>query len=85
VPGRWAHVRAPSAKELKATAVLALPIAEGSAKVRSGPPVDDDEDYALDTWAGVVPLRTERLAPEPDPRLREGIDMPDHVRTLAHE
>jgi uncharacterized protein len=48
VPGRWAHVRPPSAKELKATAVLALPIAEGSAKVRSGPPLDDDEDYALD-------------------------------------
>ena len=57
VPGRWADVRWPTAKELKATAVLALPIAEGSAKVRTGPPIDDDEDYALDAWAGVVPLR----------------------------
>src|SRR3954452_562694 len=62
VPGRWAHVRRPNRKELKATAVLRMPISEGSAKVRTGPPVDDDEDYALDTWAGVIPLR---LQPEP--------------------
>jgi uncharacterized protein len=56
-PGRWAEVRPPNAKELKATAVLRLPIDEGSAKVRTGPPVDDEEDYALPIWAGVVPLR----------------------------
>src|SRR3954447_8015365 len=72
VPGRWPHVRRPNGKELKATAVLALPITEGSAKVRSGPPSDDDEDYALDTWAGVVPLRLAPDAPLPDPQLREG-------------
>jgi nitroimidazol reductase NimA-like FMN-containing flavoprotein (pyridoxamine 5'-phosphate oxidase superfamily) len=79
VPGRWDDVRPPSRQELKATAVLALPIEEGSAKVRSGPPVDDYEDYALDAWAGVVPLRLERLAPEPDPRLRPGIPAPAYL------
>jgi nitroimidazol reductase NimA-like FMN-containing flavoprotein (pyridoxamine 5'-phosphate oxidase superfamily) len=83
IPGRWAHVRWPSPKELKATAVLALPIEEGSANIRSGPPVDDDEDYALDAWAGVVPLRTVPGAPEPDPRLRSGIEIPGHVRSLT--
>ena len=83
VPGRWAAVRPPTRKELKGTAALALPITEGSAKVRTGPPIDDDEDYALDAWAGVVPIRTEMLPPQPDPRLRAGIDTPAHVRALA--
>jgi nitroimidazol reductase NimA-like FMN-containing flavoprotein (pyridoxamine 5'-phosphate oxidase superfamily) len=83
IPGRWAHVRWPSRQELKATAVLALPIEEGSAKVRSGPPIDDDEDYELDAWAGVVPLRTIAGAPEPDPQLREGVETPAHVITLT--
>src|SRR4051812_26620942 len=83
IPGRWSHVRPPTRQELKATAVLALPIAEGSAKVRSGPPVDDDEDYALDAWAGVVPLRVTAGEAEPDPRLRAGIEVPGHVRHLA--
>jgi uncharacterized protein len=83
VPGRWADVRWPTRKELKGTAALALPIAEGSAKVRSGPPIDDDEDYALDAWAGVVPMRIETLPPEPDPLLREGIAEPAYVRSLV--
>lgn len=82
VPGRWADVRWPTAKELKATAVLALPITEGSAKVRTGPPIDDDEDYALDAWAGVVPLRRQELPPEPDPRLREGIAVPRYLQSF---
>jgi uncharacterized protein len=82
VPGRWADVRWPTRKELKGTAALALPIAEGSAKIRTGPPIDDDEDYALDMWAGVVPMRIERLAPEPDPLLREGIEAPAYVSSL---
>jgi uncharacterized protein len=82
-PGRWDAVRKPNRKELKATAVLALPIGEGSAKVRVGPPIDDEEDYALDTWAGVVPLRLSAGAPEPDPRLPAGMDPPAHVRALA--
>ena len=83
VPGRWEHVRWPNPKELKATAVLRLPITEGSAKIRTGAPVDDDEDYALDTWAGVVPLRIEPQTPAPDPLLKDGIDLPDHVRALT--
>jgi len=56
-PGRWAEARPPNEKELKATSVLRLPIAEASAKVRTGPPIDDEEDYALPVWAGVLPLR----------------------------
>ncbi len=79
VPGRWADVRWPTAKELKGTAVLALPIEEGSAKVRTGPPVDDDEDYDLDVWAGVVPLRLTASPAIPDPALREGIPQPAYV------
>jgi nitroimidazol reductase NimA-like FMN-containing flavoprotein (pyridoxamine 5'-phosphate oxidase superfamily) len=83
VPGRWADVRWPNRKELKATAALALPIREGSAKVRTGQPVDDEEDYGLEAWAGVVPMRTEKLDPIPDPELRPGTTMPDHVRALV--
>jgi nitroimidazol reductase NimA-like FMN-containing flavoprotein (pyridoxamine 5'-phosphate oxidase superfamily) len=85
IPGRWAHVRRPTRQELKGTAVLALPIEEGSAKIRTGPPVDEDEDYALDAWAGVVPLRVTAGAPEPDPQLRPGIAVPDHVRELFND
>jgi len=66
LPGRWADVRWPTRKELKATTVLKLPIDEGSAKVRTGPPIDDEEDYALDVWAGVVPLSLVRGEPVPD-------------------
>jgi nitroimidazol reductase NimA-like FMN-containing flavoprotein (pyridoxamine 5'-phosphate oxidase superfamily) len=66
LPGRWADVRWPTRKELKATTVLRLPIEEGSAKVRTGPPIDDDEDYALDVWAGVVPLTLTRGDPVQD-------------------
>jgi uncharacterized protein len=68
VAGRWADVRWPTRKELKATTVLRLPIEEGSAKVRTGPPIDDDEDYALDVWAGVVPLTLTRGDPVQDVR-----------------
>jgi hypothetical protein len=82
-PGRWEHVRWPSAQELKATEVLVLPITEGSAKIRTGPPGDDEPDYALDSWAGVIPITSTRGAPIPDPRLRPGIDTPDHVKALT--
>lgn len=68
-PGRWSEVRPPSDVELKATTVLSLPIAEASAKVRTGPPIDDEEDYALPCWSGVIPLRTVALEPEADARL----------------
>lgn len=73
IPGRWSEVRPPSRQELKGTRVLALPLNEASAKLRTGGPVDDEDDYALDAWAGTVPLRLEPGAVEPDPRLREGI------------
>jgi nitroimidazol reductase NimA-like FMN-containing flavoprotein (pyridoxamine 5'-phosphate oxidase superfamily) len=66
LPGRWADVRWPTRKELKATTVLKLPIEEGSAKVRTGPPIDDEPDYELDVWAGVVPLTLVRGEPVPD-------------------
>ncbi len=79
VPGRWSEVRPPSENEMKATALLALPIDEASAKVRTGPPLDDEEDYALDAWAGVIPLVSSARAPEPDPLLRSGIPQPEHV------
>jgi uncharacterized protein len=79
VPGRWRDVRPPTDNELKATAVLAIPIDEVSAKVRVGQPVDDEEDYSLPAWAGVVPLATQALAPEPDPRLRAGIAPPAYA------
>ncbi|HWS55901.1 MAG TPA: pyridoxamine 5'-phosphate oxidase family protein [Pyrinomonadaceae bacterium] len=77
VPGRWAEVREPTRQELDATLVLALPLAEASAKVRTGPPVDDEEDYALAVWAGVLPLRVSVGEAVPDPRLPEGVGMSD--------
>lgn len=73
VPGRWQEVRPPTEKELKAIHVLALPLDEASAKIRTGPPVDEEEDYALTAWAGVIPLCTHAGAPVPDPRLAPGI------------
>ncbi|HZU28013.1 MAG TPA: pyridoxamine 5'-phosphate oxidase family protein [Bryobacteraceae bacterium] len=65
IAGRWNDVRGPSEKELKATAALAFTIEEASAKIRTGPPIDDEEDYALPVWAGVLPLRLEAGAPIP--------------------
>jgi nitroimidazol reductase NimA-like FMN-containing flavoprotein (pyridoxamine 5'-phosphate oxidase superfamily) len=79
VPGRWREVRPPTDKELRATSVLALPIEEASAKVRSGPPLDDDQDYALPTWAGVIPLGMRVDAPQPDAVLPAGVPVPAHV------
>ena len=73
VPGRWEEVREPSDQELRATSVLALDLEEVSAKVRTGPPVDDAEDYKLPVWAGVVPLRAELGSPVTDDRVPPGI------------
>jgi nitroimidazol reductase NimA-like FMN-containing flavoprotein (pyridoxamine 5'-phosphate oxidase superfamily) len=81
LPGRWDHARRPSDKEMRATTVLAIPIEEASAKISIGPPQDDEEDYELDLWAGVVPLRLTAGQPEPDPVL-EDIEIPQHVRDL---
>jgi hypothetical protein len=82
-PGRWEHVRWPNEQELKGTEVLMLPITEGSSKIRTGPPGDDEPDYALDTWAGVIPISTVRGEPIPDPVLKPGIETPDHVKALT--
>jgi hypothetical protein len=71
-PGRWDETRPPSEKEMKATLVLALSLDEASAKVRTGPPLDDEEDYGLPCWAGEVPLRLTARDPVPDPRLAPG-------------
>jgi nitroimidazol reductase NimA-like FMN-containing flavoprotein (pyridoxamine 5'-phosphate oxidase superfamily) len=79
-PGRWREVRPPSENELKATTVLAMPCEEVSAKVRTGPPLDDEEDYALPVWAGVLPLRLTPEPPVPDGRLSASIGVPDYVR-----
>jgi uncharacterized protein len=82
-PGRWGEVRTPSRQELKATRVLALSLDEASAKARTGPPVDDEADYDLPVWAGVVPLAIARGAPQADPRLAAGIAAPAYVTERA--
>lgn len=79
VPGRWDDSRPPSDLELRATSVLALALDEAAAKVRTGPPIDDDEDYGLPHWAGVLPLGLAVGAPEPDPRLADGVPVPGYV------
>ena len=79
VPGRLGALRPHSETELRATRVLAFPLAEASAKVRSGPPKDDEEDYALPIWAGVLPVRMQMLPPIDDPRLTGGLVAPSHV------
>lgn len=79
VHGRWPDVRWPNEVELKATSVIKLPINEASAKVRTGPPVDDEEDYAMDVWAGVVPLSLAYGPPIADDRLADGVAVPEHV------
>lgn len=78
-PGRWAEVREPNEKELAVTNVVAIPLNEVSAKVRTGPPADDDEDHALDVWAGVLPLSLTAGTPVRDEQLRDGIPVPASV------
>lgn len=85
VAGRWNDVRAPTEQELRATTVLSLPLIEVSAKVRTGPPIDDDEDYALNVWAGVLPLKINAGEPINDPRLPEGIAPPSYTLTYSRE
>jgi uncharacterized protein len=78
-PGRWNDVRKPNPGEWKATMVISVPIDDASAKIRTGGPKDDDEDYALDIWAGVVPLETVRGKVIPDDVLRSGIATPTYL------
>jgi nitroimidazol reductase NimA-like FMN-containing flavoprotein (pyridoxamine 5'-phosphate oxidase superfamily) len=79
VPGRWDDARKPTEQELKATTVLSLPLEEVSAKVRTGPPLDDEEDYELPVWAGVIPLALVARPPIPDPRLKTEIEVPRYA------
>lgn len=79
-PGRRPYLRAMTDREVKATNVIRLPITEASAKVRTGPPGDDEEDYDLPIWAGVVPIVTSYGPPVTDPSMRMEVDVPDHVR-----
>jgi len=80
MPGRWKDLRETTDAELKGTLVLTLPLKEVSAKVRSGPPKDDEADYALPLWAGVVPLKLSAATPIDDPRLPKGIEPPGYAR-----
>ena len=81
VRGRWDDARQPNEKELKATSVLRIPIDEYSAKVRVGPPIDDEEDYAFPTWAGVIPLEMRSSQPIPDERCDR--ELPEYLRSYS--
>jgi len=83
LPSRWADVRQPNERELKATLVMRLPIEEFSAKTRTGPPIDDEEDYGFPTWAGVVPLNLVAGEPTPDPRLGVQVPVPQYARSYS--
>ncbi len=83
IPGRWADARPPTRQELKGTAVIRLAIGEASAKVRTGGPGDEEEDYELPIWAGTVPLRTVAGEPIPDERLQPGVERPAYVDELT--
>ena len=79
VPGRTADARSPNDMEYKETAIFALEMSEASAKVRTGPPIDPDDDLALDVWAGVIPIRIAAGEPIPSPDLRSGVDVPGYA------
>ena len=83
IRGRWADVREPTEAELIMTTVLSLPLIEASAKVRTGPPLDDEEDYSMPVWAGVIPLRLEAGEPIKDPRSPDGIEAPGYARDYS--
>jgi nitroimidazol reductase NimA-like FMN-containing flavoprotein (pyridoxamine 5'-phosphate oxidase superfamily) len=83
IPGRWDDVRQPNERELKATSVLRLPITEFSAKVRTGPPIDDEEDYSFPTWAGVVPLEVKPGTPEVDAKSALHRELPKYLRAYS--
>ena len=79
IPGRWPETRPPNALELKATTVLTIPIEEASAKIRTGDPVDDEDDYELPFWAGIVPLKMVAGEPKDDGKLKDGVEVPEYV------
>jgi uncharacterized protein len=81
VPGQWSYARQPTKKELAATSVLELPLAEASVKIRTGGAHDEPEDYAMDVWAGVVPVTEAFGEPESDTDVRSGIAVPEHIKS----
>ena len=83
IPGRWDDARQPNERELKATSVLRIPIEEFSAKIRTGGPIDDEEDYSFPTWAGVVPLETRVGDPINDPKLNPPREAPPYLKKYA--
>ncbi len=83
IPGRWDDCRQPNATEMKATWILEMPIDEASAKIRTGPPLDDEEDYQLDFWAGVLPFASGFGKPIQDPKLKRGVEAPSYVKRYA--
>src|SRR5579859_1067540 len=85
LPGRWDDSRQPNERELKATSVLRVPIEEFSAKVRTGPPIDDAEDYSFPTWAGVIPLDMLAGTPINDPQLDSARAIPKYVREYSRK
>lgn len=85
VPNRWAEIRPPTKNELKGTTVLSLSLKEASAKIRTGNPVDDEEDYNLDVWAGVLPLNLTPRAPVNDERLKDGITVPPDILNYSRK
>ena len=85
MPGRWQEVRPPTEKELQVTTVLAVRLEEVSAKMRTGPPIDDEADYTLPVWAGVLPLELTPQTPLPDERLPREIVVPEYVRRYTRE
>jgi uncharacterized protein len=84
MPGLWEHARQPTEKEWRVTHVLRMPLDEVSAKVRTGPPIDDDEDYELESWAGVIPIQAVTGSVEPDPKLRAGTATPAFVSNFRY-
>jgi len=85
IPGRWAESRQPNEKELKATLALKLPMEEFSAKVRQGPPLEDEEDLSFPTWAGVIPLQMVAGEPINDPPLEDQIKIPAYAKNYARK
>ena len=79
IPARWYDIRTPTEKEVKSTFILSLPLKEVSAKVRTGPPTDSTEDYALPIWGGIVPLHLTALAPLSDQYVKDGFPIPPYI------